>query len=129
MPIFQYEAINDTGKTRRGNVDADTPRDARDKLRRQKLRVTTMRRIDAGGNTGRGILRFRLQRKVNIRDLAILTRQFIFRRRSTFSSIKSRTAGSNLSFATSGRRSSPVPGLPMRYPCTPLTFPISTSTW
>ncbi|HIA27739.1 MAG TPA: type II secretion system protein GspF [Planctomycetes bacterium] len=76
MPIFQYEAINDTGKTRRGNVDADTPRDARDKLRRQKLRVTTMRRIDAGGNTGRGILRFRLQRKVNIRDLAILTRQF-----------------------------------------------------
>ena len=76
MPIFQYEAINDTGKTRRGNVDADTPRDARDKLRRQKLRVTTMRRIDAGGNTGRGIMRFRLQRKVNIRDLAILTRQF-----------------------------------------------------
>lgn len=76
MPIFKYEAINDTGKSRRGNIDADTARDARDKLRRQKLRVTTMQRIDAGGKKGKSKSRFRLERKANVRELAILTRQF-----------------------------------------------------
>ena len=33
MPIFEYKAITSSGKSRKGIVDADTPRDARSKLR------------------------------------------------------------------------------------------------
>ena len=76
MPIYSYQAIDSRGRNKKGNIDADTARDARDKLRTQKLRVTDMRRIDAIARGGGKAGRFQLQRKANIRDLAILTRQF-----------------------------------------------------
>ena len=42
MPIFEYKAITSTGKSRKGIVDADTPRDARSKLRGDHMHVTEM---------------------------------------------------------------------------------------
>lgn len=42
MPIFEYEAIDTAHKRRRGIVDADSPREARLKLRRERLYVTTI---------------------------------------------------------------------------------------
>ena len=33
MPGFHYEAVDATGKVRRGQLDADTPRAARERLR------------------------------------------------------------------------------------------------
>ncbi|MEC9477412.1 MAG: type II secretion system F family protein [Planctomycetota bacterium] len=76
MPIYEYQAIDTRGRNKKSRIDADTARDARDKLRNQKLRVTFMRRIDAVAKGGGKAGRFQLQRKVNIRELAILTRQF-----------------------------------------------------
>lgn len=78
MPIFNYEAIDAKGKARKGTVDADTARDAREKLRRQQIRVVEMKRIDASGGVKRGEKRsfFQFERRANIRELAILTRQF-----------------------------------------------------
>ncbi len=47
MPIFEYQAIDLKGKAKRGTVDADTARDAREKLRRQDFRVTEMNQVEA----------------------------------------------------------------------------------
>ncbi|MGA1201681.1 MAG: type II secretion system inner membrane protein GspF [Planctomycetota bacterium] len=77
MPIFQYEAIDAKGRTKKGTVDADTARDAREKLRKQQIRVVEMERLDASGRPKKGEkAKLRLERKVNVRELAILTRQF-----------------------------------------------------
>ncbi|MCH2584012.1 MAG: hypothetical protein MK138_04515, partial [Planctomycetes bacterium] len=42
IPIIEYKAITSTGKSRKGIVDADTPRDARSKLRGDNMHVTEM---------------------------------------------------------------------------------------
>jgi general secretion pathway protein F len=88
MPIFEYRALSTAGKGRKGIIDADTARDAREKLRVDHVHVTEMWEvIDAketnGGAGGRRALaqqlslkRFRLQRKIKTRDLATFTRQF-----------------------------------------------------
>ena len=44
MPIYSYKAIDQRGRHSKGNIDADTAREARDKLRHQQLRVTEMER-------------------------------------------------------------------------------------
>ena len=77
MPIYQYEAIDAKGRAKKGTVDADTARDAREKLRRQDIRVTQMERLDATGRPKKGDKpKLSLERRVNVRELAILTRQF-----------------------------------------------------
>lgn len=76
MPIYSYKAIDQRGRNSKGNIDADTAREARDKLRHQKLRVTDMERIDAVSQKSTSIFKYRIERKVDIRNLAILTRQF-----------------------------------------------------
>ena len=43
MPIFEYKAMTTEGGTVGGIVDADSPKDARAKLRREKLLVTTIK--------------------------------------------------------------------------------------
>ncbi|NCF99820.1 MAG: type II secretion system inner membrane protein GspF [Planctomycetia bacterium] len=76
MPIYSYKAIDQRGRNSKGNIDADTAREARDKLRHQNLRVTDMERIDAVSQKSTSIFKYRFERKVDIRNLAILTRQF-----------------------------------------------------
>ena len=78
MPIFQYEAIDAKGRPKKGTVDQDTAREARDRLRAQGIRVTKMERIDAGGRVKKGERRslLKFEKRANQRELAILTRQF-----------------------------------------------------
>ena len=76
MPIYQYEALDARGRSKKGTVDADTPRDAREKLRRQDIRVVGMKKLDASGKKGEKKSYFKFERRVNVRELAILTRQF-----------------------------------------------------
>jgi general secretion pathway protein F len=40
VPIYQYTALAPGGETKKGVIDADTPRDARQRLRKQRLLVT-----------------------------------------------------------------------------------------
>ena len=40
MPVYEYKALDAKGKNASGNIDADTARDAREKLRFQKIYVT-----------------------------------------------------------------------------------------
>lgn len=43
MPIFEYKAVDTERKVKKGLIDADTPRDARIKLKRERLYVTDLR--------------------------------------------------------------------------------------
>ena len=98
MPIFEYKAITSSGKSRKGIVDADTPRDARSKLRGDHMHVTEMwevvdkkkkkkgksleKNVRKGRKTGKksgGLLSMEIelfQPTITTRDLATFTRQF-----------------------------------------------------
>jgi len=89
MPIFQYTALTTTGKVKKGIIDADTPRDARGKLRAENFHVTEMKEVGAKaerrdqekGLTKLGGLSLdlklpKLQRRIKTRELASFTRQF-----------------------------------------------------
>ncbi len=43
MPIFEYKAIDGDNRVKKGIIDADTPRDARIKLKKDRLFVTDIR--------------------------------------------------------------------------------------
>ncbi len=43
MPIFEYKAVDSANKNRKGIIDADSPREARLKLRRDSLFVTDIK--------------------------------------------------------------------------------------
>ncbi|WP_338769622.1 type II secretion system inner membrane protein GspF [Massilia sp. METH4] len=75
MPAFRYEAVDAGGATRKGVVNADSPRAARADLRAQGLvpiKVDTIAaQVDAGGSA----LRRGLGEKLSTTELALFTRQ------------------------------------------------------
>ncbi len=48
MPVYQYKALTEQGKHEGGVIDADTPREARDKLRQRGLHIIAMSVTEAG---------------------------------------------------------------------------------
>jgi general secretion pathway protein F len=42
MPVFEYKALTEKGSQTRGIIDADTPKEAREKLRARRVHVTEM---------------------------------------------------------------------------------------
>lgn len=84
MPIFEYKALTTTGEVKKGIIDGDTARDARNKLRAEHLHVTDMREVVEVQKRTRGgaeVKKFappklEFQRRVSTRELAIFTRQF-----------------------------------------------------
>ncbi len=48
MPIFEYKAFAPGGELKKGIVDADTPREARQKLRRDNILVSEIRQAKGG---------------------------------------------------------------------------------
>ena len=79
MPIFDYKAIDSANKVKKGLVDADSPRDARIKLKREGLFVTDL--VEArkkGSRTGlriRGVTGFEAPNKQRMEQVAAVTRQ------------------------------------------------------
>jgi len=49
VPVFEWKGFNPKGKTISGVVDADSPRDARVKLKRDKVMVTTIKPVKGAG--------------------------------------------------------------------------------
>src|SRR2546423_960939 len=47
MPVFQYKALNAKGDATQGVVDADTPKEAREKLRTRNIYVTEMSTVES----------------------------------------------------------------------------------
>jgi general secretion pathway protein F len=52
MPIYEYKAYGSGGATRTGVIDADTPREARNRLRRDNVLVSELKELRAGGKRG-----------------------------------------------------------------------------
>ncbi len=88
MPIFEYKAYASGGRVQAGVIDADTTREARNRLRRENLLVSEIHELRGGRRTkssGKGakgkkvgvIERIRLQRQAratpSMRDLEVLT--------------------------------------------------------
>ena len=59
MPVFTYKALNAEGSSEGGVVDADSPKEARLKLKGRKLHVTDLSILEdvAGGSKGRPVRR------------------------------------------------------------------------
>lgn len=49
MPIYEYKAYAQGGSTKSGVIDADTPREARQRLRKENILVSTIREVRGGG--------------------------------------------------------------------------------
>lgn len=62
MPVFEYKALNAKGKAASGVIDADTARDAREKLRNQRIYVTSISEV-RGTATKREVVKDELGRK------------------------------------------------------------------
>src|SRR5262245_53803921 len=52
MPIYEYKAYASGGSTKTGVVDADTPREARQRLRRDNILVSELRELRSGKRKG-----------------------------------------------------------------------------
>jgi general secretion pathway protein F len=75
MPVFEYKAFTPSGETRTGVMDADTPREARVKLKRQELHVVTLRQIEEVAKKSRLSFQNLFQAKRRSGELAMVTRQ------------------------------------------------------
>lgn len=79
MPVFEYIALDKSGKNQKGTIEADSSRSARQKLRTQNLFVTDIkeghqRKSEVASN---GDIKVYFQtNKISGSELTILTRQF-----------------------------------------------------
>jgi general secretion pathway protein F len=74
MPAFQYAALDEGGRTRKGLLEGDTPRQVRQLLRERGLTPLAVEEV-AAQEQARSGRRFRLGRKINATELALVTRQ------------------------------------------------------
>ncbi|AOY97986.1 type II secretion system protein GspF [Cupriavidus sp. USMAHM13] len=74
MPAFRYEAVDAAGKTDRGVVDADSPKQARAQLRARGLTPLSVDVLGAGSDSGRGKAAG-LVRRLTKQEQALFTRQ------------------------------------------------------
>ncbi len=71
MPVYKYKAIDGAGKSVQGIIDADSPKGATDKLKRQGVFLSSLNEVKEG--RARSIFPFK---GINIAELAVTTRQF-----------------------------------------------------
>ena len=72
MPVFEYQALDDSGRKKKGVIDASSPAEARTRLHQEGLHLTRLKESLPTATPAREI---RIFRKVRIKDIAILTRQ------------------------------------------------------
>ncbi len=74
MPVFQYKALHEDGREAVGMLNADTPRDARERLRAQQLLVTEIRQVEDPALGARKRV-FALPGRRDVGEIALVTRQ------------------------------------------------------
>ncbi|MBI4565039.1 MAG: type II secretion system inner membrane protein GspF [Planctomycetes bacterium] len=72
MPVYAYKALNEGGAPENGVIDADTPREARLKLKLRKLHVTDLAGAEAAPKRALRLPRLRNRAK---QELPVITRQ------------------------------------------------------
>ncbi|MCA8977601.1 MAG: type II secretion system F family protein [Planctomycetes bacterium] len=78
MPIFEYKAIDTDNKVKKGIIDADTARDARSKLKRDKLFVTDIKESKKKAKRGlqiRGVTGVDYPNRLRTEQVGAVTRQ------------------------------------------------------
>ncbi|MGB0590869.1 MAG: type II secretion system inner membrane protein GspF [Myxococcota bacterium] len=84
MPIYEYKGLNAKGKQANGVLDADSPRDLKDRLKRQGIYMSEYVETDRGGKrrkvggeqTGSKEVSFSdMMRRITLLEVAELTRQ------------------------------------------------------
>ncbi len=75
VPVYTYKAFTTAGQLKTGIADADNPREARLKLRRDGLHVTDIEEVEAVRTRSRSGWSLRRQRKRTSRELPQITRQ------------------------------------------------------
>lgn len=76
MPVYEYKAYNEAGQVKTGICDADSPRDAREKLRRDKFHVLKLDVIEQQAEAPKFSVRTFIKKKKKVSELAMVTRQF-----------------------------------------------------
>ena len=72
MAAFEYQAVDGDGKTRKGLIEADTAKQARQQLRGMSLMPLEM--LEVSSSQSRGISKSRRE-KLNVATLSLITRQ------------------------------------------------------
>ncbi len=75
MPVYQYKALKRTGETASGIIDADSPREARNKLRGQSLLVTDITPVEETAQAAPRVSLPRIFSRRRLSEVAIMTRQ------------------------------------------------------
>ncbi len=76
MPVFEYAALDRTGKSIKGSIDAENVRAARQRLRTQGVFATDIKEsLKAISEPSRDVKRFFVSNRVNTSELAVATRQ------------------------------------------------------
>ena len=75
MPVYTYKAFTTAGQLKTGIADADNPREARLKLRRDGLLVTDIAEVESLTRKKKSAWAIRRQRKATSRELPQVTRQ------------------------------------------------------
>lgn len=75
MPVFTYKALGADGKSKAGVIDADSPKEARRKLRDMQLRPTEVAAVVNETPAEAGTIRLRLPQRTNLQELSLMTRQ------------------------------------------------------
>lgn len=76
MPVYEYKAFTEAGQTKTGICDADTAREAREKLRRDKMHVLSLKELEQAEESSKFSLGAFFKRKKKTGELALVTRQF-----------------------------------------------------
>jgi len=71
MPVYKYKAIDEAGKSVQGIIDADSPKGATEKLKRQGVFLSSLNEVAEG--KARSLIPFK---GISISELAVTTRQF-----------------------------------------------------
>lgn len=71
MPVYKYKAISEKGKYLEGMIDADSPKAATEKLKRQSIFLSSIREVKKGKTR-----RLFIFKGINTAELAVTTRQF-----------------------------------------------------
>lgn len=75
MAIFEYRALDAQGKSLKGLIDADSPQDARSKLRRDNIYPIDLKTTSAHKRLSKTELFTLLQPKTKTKEITIITRQ------------------------------------------------------
>jgi general secretion pathway protein F len=74
MPVYEYAALNSSGKKIKGLIDADTLRSARQKLRAQNIFPTEIKESIKAAKADTQDVKNLLGNRVSLKELTVATR-------------------------------------------------------